>query len=237
MYKTLALPHLSHTVSYYMQRLFPVITVWIFASFFPPDNCLSILMCRRIAEERRKCSVTCEPVWMTVLEKRYEKHHPTCNDMCWYCNAQSHVEKGLGLTSTAVKRKLISWPKWMSALAKFKRDLHRFSAQLKHIELEVYRLLMHLAVSSGNDILCNMAFWHNSLYLSSNYFSDSHPPTLSRQTTLLDQAPYRSTRVGSKAITIMKHYHSSSSINTGNNDNSPAPEIIALPDVWPISNN
>lgn len=90
---------------------------------------------------------------------------------------------------------------------------------------------MHLAVSSRNDILCNMAFWHKSLYLPSNYFSDSPPPTLGRQTTHLDQAPYRSTRVGSKVITIMKHYHSSSSINTGNNGNFPAPEIIALTDV------
>lgn len=76
-----------------------------------------------------------------------------------------------------------------------------------------------------------MAFWHNSLYLSSNYLSDSPPPTLGRQTTHLDPAPYRNTKVGSKAITIMKHYHSSSSINTGNNDHFPAPEITALTDV------
>lgn len=81
------------------------------------------------------------------------------------------------------------------------------------------------------DILHNIAFWNHSLYPSSNYLSDSHPPTLSRQTTHLDPALYRSTKVGSKAITIMKHYHSSSSINTGNNDHLPAPEITALTDI------
>lgn len=73
-----------------------------------------------------------------------------------------------------------------------------------------------------------------ALYPSSNY---SPPPTLGCQTTHLDPAPQRNTKVGSKTITIMEHYHSSSSIDMGSNDHLRAPEITSLIDIRPNSNN
>ncbi len=71
------------------------------------------------------------------------------------------------------------------------------------------------------------AFFISSLIISQIFL----PPTLGCQTTHLDSASYRNTKVGSKAITIMQHYHSSSSINTGNNHQLPAPEITAPTDI------
>lgn len=59
----------------------------------------------------------------------------------------------------------------------------------------------------------------------------SFPPNPCSQSVHLDPAPPRSTKVGSKVITIKKHYHSSSSACAGNNDRRRVPQITALTDV------
>lgn len=83
--------------------------------------------------------------------------------------------------------------------------------------------------------------WHfgTTLFMCPLIISEIlHLPLLAVKPLILIQLYNGNTKVGgSKAITIMKHYHSSSSITTGNNDHLPAPEIAALTDIRPKSNN